>query len=587
MLQVLIGILIIAAIAMVIILLYQRRCSTKLNELKDRLSQVNEDSLAKQLDKSRLDSLMGESLKRFTELRDHYDHELLPTLKKAQQRVKTIEGNMHGSSLFSVGRELSVLQDETDAVMDQYQSLQKQLASLSQAVDQQMAAVSELRVKYNQFGRQLDEKGFQFGKSKAELQDRLVNLEKKYEHFSDIVRKGDHDAAAELLQDLQEQTHDFEKLMKDVPTLYRPLYAEFPDQLKELKKGYTDLTDQHYCFTEDDIDKQVDEMEKQRSDALNQLAKLNLGVVKCTNKELADQIDHLYDVMQQELDAKPHVLKAEPQLESHLAHAQKQNEELLNELEHLSISYTLNNNELVDTRQLNEQLKTIKEDVDDIKTALKDQTAVYSEIWQQQQDHEQHLTEIEEEQKKINDGVANLSTDEKRARQALQRFITTIRTTKRRVEEMNLPGIPKDYMDYFFVVSDEISKLSHAMNQSQINMEDITKQLLIVQDDLENLQDKTDNLRDSAALTERLIQYANRLSGNNPKIDEAIQQSQKQFNEHQYNESLQTIGTALEEAEPGSFKRLEQEYYSENKDWSLLIKTCKAGKPVRVYLLFC
>lgn len=566
MLQVLIGILIIAAIAMVIILLYQRRCSTKLKELSNRLSQVDEDALAKQLDKSRLDSLMGESLKRFTELRYQYDHELLPTFKKAQELVKTIENNMHGSSLFSVGRELSVLQDETDTVMGQYQSLQEQLASLSQAVDQQMAAVSELRTKYNQFDRQLDEKGFQFGQSKTELQSRLVNLEKKYEHFSDIVRKGDHDAAAELLQDLQDQTRDFEQLMKDIPTLYRPLYAEFPDQLKELNKGYTDLTEQHYCFTEDDIDKQVDEMEKQRTDALDQLAKLNLGVVKRTNKEMSDQIDHLYDVMQQELDAKPHVLKAEPQLESHLAHAQKQNEELLNELEHLSISYTLNNNELVDTRQLNEQLKTIREDVDDIKTALKEQTAVYSEIWQQQQDHEQSLTEIEEEQKKINDGVANLSTDEKRARQALQRFITSIRTTKRRVEEMNLPGIPKDYMDYFFVVSDEISKLSHAMNQSQINMEDITKQLLIVQDDLENLQDKTDNLRDSAALTERLIQYANRLSGNNQKIDEAIQQSQKQFNKHQYNESLQTIGTALEEAEPGSFKRLEQEYYSENKD---------------------
>ncbi len=566
MLQVLIGILIIAAIAMVIILLYQRRCSNKLKELSNRLSQVDEDALAKQLDKSRLDSLMGESLKRFTELRYQYDHELLPTFKKAQELVKTIENNMHGSSLFSVGRELSVLQDETDTVMGQYQSLQEQLASLSQAVDQQMAAVSELRTKYNQFDRQLDEKGFQFGQSKTELQSRLVNLEKKYEHFSDIVRKGDHDAAAELLQDLQDQTRDFEQLMKDIPTLYRPLYAEFPDQLKELKKGYTDLTEQHYCFTEDDIDKQVDEMEKQRTDALDQLAKLNLGVVKRTNKEMSDQIDHLYDVMQQELDAKPHVLKAEPQLESHLAHAQKQNEELLNELEHLSISYTLNNNELVDTRQLNEQLKTIREDVDDIKTALKEQTAVYSEIWQQQQDHEQSLTEIEEEQKKINDGVANLSTDEKRARQALQRFITSIRTTKRRVEEMNLPGIPKDYMDYFFVVSDEISKLSHAMNQSQINMEDITKQLLIVQDDLENLQDKTDNLRDSAALTERLIQYANRLSGNNQKIDEAIQQSQKQFNKHQYNESLQTIGTALEEAEPGSFKRLEQEYYSENKD---------------------
>ena len=129
------------------------------------------------------------------------------------------------------------------------------------------------------------------------------------------------------------------------------------------------------------------------------------------------------------------------------------------------------------------------------------------------------------------------------------------------MENLNLPGIPQNYLDYFFVVSDEISKLSNAMNQPQIDMEEITKQLLIVQDDLETLHDKTDNLRDSAALTERMIQYANRLSNNNDEVDSAIQKAQQLFNKHDYSGALETIGTALEEAEAGSFKRIEQDYY--------------------------
>lgn len=45
-------------------------------------------------------------------------------------------------------------------------------------------------------------------------------------------------------------------------------------------------------------------------------------------------------------------------------------------------------------------------------------------------------------------------------------------------------------MDYFFLVSDEIGKLADAISQVKIDMEDITKQLLIVQDDLETLQEK-------------------------------------------------------------------------------------------------
>ena len=58
-----------------------------------------------------------------------------------------------------------------------------------------------------------------------------------------------------------------------------------------------------------------------------------------------------------------------------------------------------------------------------------------------------------------------------------------------------------------------------------------------------------------------MIQYANRLSTNNDEIEQAIQKSQELFDKHEYSSALETIGTALEEAEAGSFKRIEQDYY--------------------------
>ena len=96
-------------------------------------------------------------------------------------------------------------------------------------------------------------------------------------------------------------------------------------------------------------------------------------------------------------------------------------------------------------------------------------------------------------------------------------------------------------------------------------MEDITKQLLIVQDDLETLQEKTDDLRDSAELTERLIQYANRLSIDHEEINDAIAQAQNEFNRHNYPGSLEILEKAVEKVEPGSYKRMEQRYYTELK----------------------
>ena len=93
-------------------------------------------------------------------------------------------------------------------------------------------------------------------------------------------------------------------------------------------------------------------------------------------------------------------------------------------------------------------------------------------------------------------------------------------------------------------------------------MDEVTKQLIIVESDLETLGEKTNDIRDSVELTERLQQYANRFS-DDPKIAAAAAKSQEEFNKFNYTTSLETIATALEEAEPGSYKRIEDSYYNE------------------------
>lgn len=561
MLQILVGILIVVLIVLAVIFFYQRRITNVVKKLDDRLQQLDVKQLEQKLSKDNLSSLMGDSLKHFTEIREEYDTKFAPSYEQANVLVDQIQRDLHGKNVFNSSSQVSQLQKLMATLDNEYESIQKQLKVLDDTVTNQEKAIKDLRDQYNNFGRELDQKSFGFGDSKKELQNRLIQLEKKYEHFSSIAQKGDHESAQELLNDLNEQTQEFSKLISQIPSLYRPLYAVFPDQLNELQTGYEKLVKDHYHFTEKDISKQVQELNKQREIALQKLSHLNIEPVKKANKHLADEIDRLYDVMQKEIDAKPLVVKNLTKTDKHVIHAQQQNRELMAELQKLSKSYTLNHNEIADTRQLDQQLKDITKQFNDDRADVLNHQAVYSMVWKSLQNIEKSLTEIEQQQKNINDGVASLRADEQRAQNALQRFIADIRATKRRVESLNLPGVPQDYLDYFFVVSDEITKLSEAMNQDQINMEDITKQLLIVQDDLETLHDRTDNLRDSAALTERMIQYGNRLSGNNAKIDQAIQKAQHLFNQHEYSAALETIGTALEEVEPGAFKQIEKEYY--------------------------
>ena len=393
----------------------------------------------------------------------------------------------------------------------------------------------------------------------------MADLETRFTTFTTLTAKGDYEAAQDVLSELQEDTAKLDQLIQKVPDVYKPLLTEFPTQLQELKEGYDQLKRHHYNFADDQIDQEIDQLNQLCERSAADLEALKVDEAATANDQLTQHIDQLYDVMQRELDARPKVSPLMRDVGRHLSHAKQQNRELIDELERLSLNYTLNNDELANARGLDEQLRQLQASYDQDQEALAIEEAIDSQVVARQTDNEKMLTAIEEQQQQINDSVADLQSDETRAKKTLQKFSVEIRTIKRRVESLNLPGIPKDYLDYFFLVSDEIGKLADAINQVKIDMEDITKQLLIVQDDLTTLQEKTDDLRDSAELTERLIQYANRLSIDHEEINDAIAQAQNEFNRYNYPGSLEILEKAVEKVEPGSYKQMEQRYYAELK----------------------
>lgn len=179
---------------------------------------------------------------------------------------------------------------------------------------------------------------------------------------------------------MQQGNQELAAEIKRVPALYKPLVTEFPGQLTELTSGYQTLKKEHYHFVEDDIDQQIERLQAKVKATMEQLNDLQLDVVKQANSDLADQIDHIYAVMQKEIDARPEARHLVEMMGRFTQHAQQQNNELIAELDRLSLSYTLNNNEFERARQLNEQIKTIVKQYNEDHQAIRDQQAVFSRI---------------------------------------------------------------------------------------------------------------------------------------------------------------------------------------------------------------
>lgn len=563
MLQVLIGIIAIAVIVVIIFYVCQRRAMRVITDLRARLVALEEARLARRLDDASLADLMGESLKVFTALQDDYLKKVAPAVDDANEQLEEVSKNLNGLNVFTVTGQLNQVRELVEEAERQQKRVVDRLQKAGQKEEEQKKATATMGEQLGDFQKKLDDTAYQYGDAIRPLRSQLADLQEQFTRFNEIAAKGDHEAAAEILTDLKEKEAHFTKLAEEIPELYKPLFTTFPDQISELREGYRKLVANHYRFPVNNLDDQIEGLEAQRQTALDHIAALSLAPVRVANKSLEEKIDHLYDVMQNEMDARPQVEKLVGVVGDHLDHARQQNRELMAELDRLSESYTLNHDEVAHTRELEEQLKQIQKEYEKDQVAVNAQAAVASQVLERFMEDEKVLTAIETQQKEINDGVAYLSEDEQRARKALQRFVTTVRATKRHVETLNLPGLPQDYLDFFFLVSDEISHLAKDMNQQRIDMEAITKELLKVQGDVSELIDRTNKVRDSAELTARLMQYGLRFVDDNQEIDAAITEAQKLYDRYEYEQSLETIGAALEKAEPGSFKRLEDNYYDE------------------------
>ncbi len=563
MLQVLIGIIAIAVIVVIIFYVCQRRAMRVITDLRARLVALEEARLARRLDDASLADLMGESLKVFTALQDDYLKKVAPAVDDANEQLEEVSNNLNGLNVFTVTGQLNQVRELVEEAEQQQKRVVDRLQKADQKEEEQKKATATMGEQLGDFQKKLDDTAYQYGDAIRPLRSQLADLQEQFTRFNEIAAKGDHEAAAEILTDLKEKEAHFTKLAEEIPELYKPLFTTFPDQISELREGYRKLVANHYRFPVNNLDDQIEGLEAQRQTALDHIAALSLAPVRVANKSLEEKIDHLYDVMQTEMDARPQVERLVGVVGDHLDHARQQNRELMAELDRLSESYTLNHDEIAHTRELEEQLKQIQKEYEKDQVAVNAQAAVASQVLERFMEDEKVLTAIETQQKEINDGVADLSEDEQRARKALQRFVTTVRATKRHVETLNLPGLPQDYLDFFFLVSDEISHLAKDMNKQRIDMEAITKELLKVQGDVSELIDRTNKVRDSAELTAHLMQYGLRFADDNQEIDAAITEAQKLYDRYEYEQSLETIGAALEKAEPGSFKRLEDNYYDE------------------------
>ncbi|EMW5929496.1 septation ring formation regulator EzrA [Enterococcus faecalis] len=555
-------IVIIAAALYLIGYFMRKKNQEQLDELEVRKEALFDLPVFEEIDDIKKMHLVGQSQNSFREWNQRWVELSTRSFAELESQIYEVE-NQNEIFRFMKAKKAVVEANETMTEMEaEVEVIRNGLKELRESEERNSLEVQKALDVYEELSKSLKDDKASFGPAYSEIQKQLRNVEIEFTQFVTLNTSGDPIEAREVLEDAERHTYELEDLMKRIPPMYEELNETFPDQLKEIEEGYNQLLADDYVFPEQNFAEEIQHAKKRVENSMADLEKTEIAAVEVANRDTATAIDALYEVMEREIEAKKYVVTNQKIIDDYISHSLKNNRQLMIELDHVSQSYTLNNNELGRSRGFQTEIEEIIRRQKDLEPRMKEHTVPYSEIQAFYKECYKILDDIENQQLEIDASLKELRKGEKVAQEKVDEYEFRLRSIKRYVEKQRLPGLSADYLEFFYVATDRIEDLSRALNKMRINMDEINRLCDLCEDDLELLDKKTKDLVNAAALTEQMMQYANRYRHTHENIRAALDKSMYLFStEFRYQDALDEIGTALEAVEPGAFKRIEDFYF--------------------------
>lgn len=560
--HIVIGLIVVVAAIYLIIFVSQRLTARKVAKLLRKKEKLAEIPMRDRLVKGRQLSLTGQSLKQFQLLEGKYGHLETTGFKDIEEQANAVLFESQGLNFVKTAQELKELQQQIRDAETTIEVVKQGLADLEKLDEAHKAAVKELEGKYQELRKTLLSQNFSFGPAIDKLEEILGSLEDDFAEFARLTEAGDHATAAGIYETVGMETNQLEQRIEQIPALYQSLDDTIPGQLAELQDAYDKMDAEGFQF-ETDIAAELADIEAQRVATVDDLAELTLKKVSESIAQMESRTEVLYETFEGEATAAQQVWENNEQLTAYVVHNKRQNHDLYIELDRLNQDFVFTKDEVGQVRSWEMQLSNVSVGLEELKESIAKHEVVFSTLADKQTALREELERVEHEQVAMWQDLKELPVAVQQSRNRVTLLSDKIRQIQRSFERQGLPGLPKDYMDFFFAVNDELGRLKQQLDLSRINVDDVLRQLSIVTADLDTLQENTDNLVEAASVTERLVRKA--LSyRDNAEVVQATQQARYYYEtDYDYVRAMTTLGSVLDQVEPETTARIINAYRQE------------------------
>ncbi|HEA0067394.1 septation ring formation regulator EzrA [Staphylococcus aureus] len=500
------------------------------------------------------------------ETKTKYDAMKKDNVESTNKYLAPVEEKIHNAEAlldkFSFNASQSEI-DDANELMDSYeQSYQQQLEDVNEIIalyKDNDELYDKCKVDYREMKRDVLANRHQFGEAASLLETEIEKFEPRLEQYEVLKADGNYVQAHNHIVALNEQMKQLRSYMEEIPELIRETQKELPGQFQDLKYGCRDLKVEGYDLDHVKVDSTLQSLKTELSFVEPLISRLELEEANDKLANINDKLDDMYDLIEHEVKAKNDVEETKDIITDNLFKAKDMNYTLQTEIEYVRENYYINESDAQSVRQFENEIQSLISVYDDILKEMSKSAVRYSEVQDNLQYLEDHVTVINDKQEKLQNHLIQLREDEAEAEDNLLRVQSKKEEVYRRLLASNLTSVPERFIIMKNEIDHEVRDVNEQFSERPIHVKQLKDKVSKIVIQMNTFEDEANDVLVNAVYAEKLIQYGNRYRKDYSNVDKSLNEAERLFKNNRYKRAIEIAEQALESVEPGVTKHIEEE----------------------------
>ncbi|HCV0962521.1 TPA: septation ring formation regulator EzrA [Staphylococcus aureus] len=500
------------------------------------------------------------------ETKTKYDAMKKDNVESTNKYLAPVEEKIHNAEAlldkFSFNASQSEI-DDANELMDSYeQSYQQQLEDVNEIIalyKDNDELYDKCKVDYREMKRDVLANRHQFGEAASLLETEIEKFEPRLDQYEVLKADGNYVQAHNHIAALNEQMKQLRSYMEEIPELIRETQKELPGQFQDLKYGCRDLKVEGYDLDHVKVDSTLQSLKTELSFVEPLISRLELEEANDKLANINDKLDDMYDLIEHEVKAKNDVEETKDIITDNLFKAKDMNYTLQTEIEYVRENYYINESDAQSVRQFENEIQSLISVYDDILKEMSKSAVRYSEVQDNLQYLEDHVTVINDKQEKLQNHLIQLREDEAEAEDNLLRVQSKKEEVYRRLLASNLTSVPERFIIMKNEIDHEVRDVNEQFSERPIHVKQLKDKVSKIVIQMNTFEDEANDVLVNAVYAEKLIQYGNRYRKDYSNVDKSLNEAERLFKNNRYKRAIEIAEQALESVEPGVTKHIEEE----------------------------